>query len=174
MNHLCVQDVQEADSNIRSQHKAGITNSWSFGKRGGGAWWAAVYGVTQSQTRLKWLSSSSSSSKPATPKMQQEHMAASIIELRGRNHPTWPCGLQPGSVQFRGSVVSDPLRTHEPQHTRLPCPSPTGVYLNPCPLSRWCQPTVSSSVVSFSSCPQSLPASVFSNEPTLRMRWPKY
>ena len=46
-------------------------------------------------------------SKSATLKMQQEHMAVSIIELRGRNHPTWPCGLQPGSVQFSASVVSD-------------------------------------------------------------------
>ena len=50
--------------------------------------------------------------------------------------------------------------THEPQHTRPPCPSPTpGVYPNPCPLSRWCHPTISSSVVPFSSCPQSFPAS---------------
>ena len=52
------------------------------------------------------------------------------------------------------------LQPHEPQHTRLPCPSPTpGVYSNSCPLSRWCHPTISSSVVPFSSCPQSFPAS---------------
>ena len=57
-------------------------------------------------------------------------------------------------------VVSDSLQPHEPQHTRPPCPSPTpGVHSNPCPLSRWCHPTISSSVVPFSSCPQSLPAS---------------
>ena len=63
-------------------------------------------------------------------------------------------------VQFSHSVVSDSLRPHEPQHARLPCPSPTpGVYLNPCPLSRWCHPTISSSVVPFSSCPRSFPAS---------------
>ena len=50
--------------------------------------------------------------------------------------------------------------THEPQHTRPPCPSPTpGVHSNPCPSSRWCHPTISSSVVPFSSCPQSFPAS---------------
>ena len=50
--------------------------------------------------------------------------------------------------------------THEPQHARPPCPSPTpGVHPNPCPLSRWCHPTISSSVVPFSSCPQSFPAS---------------
>ena len=64
------------------------------------------------------------------------------------------------SVQFSHSVVSDSLRSHEPQHTRPPCPSPTpGVYPNPCPLSRWCHPTISSSVIPFSSCPQSFPAS---------------
>ena len=64
------------------------------------------------------------------------------------------------SVQFSRSVVSDSLRPHEPQHARPPCPSPTpGVYPNSCPLNRWCHPTISSSVVPFSSCPQSLPAS---------------
>ena len=50
--------------------------------------------------------------------------------------------------------------TSNPQHARLPCPSPTpGAYPNSCPLGRWCHPTISSSVVPFSSCPQSLPAS---------------
>ena len=52
------------------------------------------------------------------------------------------------------------LQPREPQHSRPPCPSPTtGVHPNPCPLSRWCHPTISSSVVPFSSCPQSFPAS---------------
>ena len=56
--------------------------------------------------------------------------------------------------------MSDSLRPREPQHARPPCPSPTpGVYPNPCPLSRWCHPTISSSVIRFSSCPQSFPAS---------------
>ena len=64
------------------------------------------------------------------------------------------------SVQVSCSVVSDFLWPHEPQHTRPPCPSPTpGVYPNSCPLSQWCHPTISSSVVPFSSCPQSFPAS---------------
>ena len=73
------------------------------------------------------------------------------------------------------SVVSNSLPPYEPQHSRPPCPSPTpGFYPNPCPLSQWCHPAISSSVVPFSSCPQSLPASVFFNESTLRMRWPKY
>ena len=64
------------------------------------------------------------------------------------------------SVQFSSSVVSDSLQPHEPQHRRPPCPSPTpGVHPNSCPLSWWCHPTISSSAVPFSSCPQSLPAS---------------
>ena len=64
------------------------------------------------------------------------------------------------SVQFSCSVVSDSLWPHGLQHARPPCPSPTpGVYPNSCPLSRWCHPTISSSVVPFSSCPQSFPAS---------------
>ena len=64
------------------------------------------------------------------------------------------------SVQFSHSVVSDSLQPHGPQHARPPCPSPTpGVHPNPCPSSQWCHPTISSSVVPFSSCPQSFPAS---------------
>ena len=56
--------------------------------------------------------------------------------------------------------MSDSLRPHELQHTRLPYPSPApGVYWNSCPSSRWCHPAISSSVVPFSSCPHSLPAS---------------
>ena len=63
------------------------------------------------------------------------------------------------SVQFSHSVVSDSLRPHELQHARPPCPSPTpGVYPNSCPLSRWCHPTISSSVIPSSFCPQSFPA----------------
>ena len=64
------------------------------------------------------------------------------------------------SVQFSHSVVSDSLLLYESQHARPPCPSPTPrVYSNPCPSRRWCQPAISSSVVPFSSWPQSLPAS---------------
>ena len=64
------------------------------------------------------------------------------------------------SVQFSRSVVSNSLRPHESQHTRPPCPSPTpGVHPDSCPLSWWCHPAISSSVVPFSSCPQFLPAS---------------
>ena len=64
------------------------------------------------------------------------------------------------SVQFSLSVVSDSLRPHEQQHARPLCPSPTPrVHPNPCPLSQWCHPTISSSVIPFSSCLQSFPAS---------------
>ena len=63
------------------------------------------------------------------------------------------------SVQFSRSVVSDSLWPHESQHTRPPCPSQTPVYSNPYPLSWWYHPALSSSVIPFSSCPQSFPAS---------------
>ena len=64
------------------------------------------------------------------------------------------------SVEFSCSLVSDSLRLHGLQHARLPCPSPApGVYSNSCPLSRWCHPTISSSVVPFSLCLQSFPGS---------------
>ena len=66
----------------------------------------------------------------------------------------------PYQIQFSCSVVSDSLWPHESQYTRPPYPSPTpGVRPNPCPLSQWCHPAISSSVVPFSSCPQSFPAS---------------
>ena len=79
--------------------------------------------------------------------------------------------------QFSHSVVSDSLRPHESQHARPPCPSTTpGVHSDSRPLSQWCHRAISSSVIPFSSCPQSLLASgrVFSNELTLCMRWLKY
>ena len=64
------------------------------------------------------------------------------------------------SVQFSCSVVSDSLRAHKSQHDRPLCPSPTpGVYPNSCPLSPWCHPPISSSVIPFPSCPQSFPVS---------------
>ena len=81
------------------------------------------------------------------------------------------------SVQFSSVAQScptlcDPMNRSMPG---LPVHQPTpGVHSDLCPSSQWCHPAISSSVVPFSSCPQSLPASVFSNESTLRMRWPKY
>ena len=72
-----------------------------------------------------------------------------------------PLKMEPRDlVQFSHSVVSDSLWPHGLQHTRLPCPSPTpGTCSNSCPLSRWCHPTISSSVVPFSSCLQSFSSS---------------
>ena len=68
--------------------------------------------------------------------------------------------LQFSSVHFSRSVLSDSLRPHESQHARPSCPSPTPrVRSDSCPSSQWCHPAISSSVVPFSSCPQSLPAS---------------
>ena len=68
--------------------------------------------------------------------------------------------LQHSSVQFSSWVISDSFRPHGLQHARLPCPSPTPrVYSDSCPLSRWCHPTISSSIVPSSSCLQSFPAS---------------
>ena len=64
------------------------------------------------------------------------------------------------SVQFSRSVMSDSLRPHKSQHARPPCPSPTpGVHSDSSPLSQWCHPAISSSVIPFFSYPQSLPAS---------------
>ena len=84
-------------------------------------------------------------------------------------YASWNCVVRPitqeiffqfSSVQFSCSVVSDSLRPHESQNTRPPCPSPTPwVHSDARPSSRWCHPAISSSVVPFSSCPQSLPAS---------------
>ena len=82
---------------------------------------------------------------------------------------------QVGSVQFSCSVVFNSLWPHGLQHARLPCLSPApGVYSNSCPLSRWCHPTISSSVYPFSSRLQKTSLRVFSNELALHITWPKY
>ena len=82
--------------------------------------------------------------------MQKAFLILSCLSLSFISH----------SVQFSRSVVSNYLRPHESQHTRPPCLSPTpGVHSDSRPSSQWCHPAISSSVVPFSSCPQSLPAS---------------
>ena len=82
------------------------------------------------------------------------HWQADSLPLSHQGSHEWDL------VQFIRSVMSDSLQLHESQHARPPCPSPTpGVYSNSCPLSWWCHPAISSSVIHFSSCPQSLPAS---------------
>ena len=100
-----------------------------------------------------------------SPRMHQQY----ILRCRGFHRARTECWQEPlitrklyqfSSVQFSHSVVSNSLQPHESQHARPPCSSPTpGVYPNSCPLSRRCHPTISSSVVAFSSCPQSFPAS---------------
>ena len=78
-------------------------------------------------------------------------------------------------VQFSCSVVSDSLRPHESQHARPPCPSPTpGVYPNSCPLSRWCHPTISSSVVCFSSAFNLFQHHSLFQWVSSSPKWPKY
>ena len=82
--------------------------------------------------------------------------------LPWESHLTFVCPLHSSfsSVQFSRSVVSDSLRPHESQHTRPPCTSPSlGVHSDSRPSSPWCHPAISSLVIPFSSCPQSLPAS---------------
>ena len=89
----------------------------------------------------------------------------------------WKKSYDKPSVQFSGSLVFDSLRPHEPQHTSPPSPSITPrVYLNSCPLSWWCHPTISSSVLPFLLLPPSIFSSirVFSNESALHIRLPKY
>ena len=104
------------------------------------------------------------------------------VFLPGRSHGQKTLvGCSPRSlkesdtVQFSRPVMSDSLWPHGLQNARPPCLSPDpGVYPSSCPLSRWCHPTISSSVVPFSSCLQSFPASRFSSESVLCIRWPKY
>ena len=108
------------------------------------AWRAVIHGVIKSGTRMRdWTWS---------PALQADSL---LSELPGKSHI-----LSLSSVQFSRSVVSDSLQPHESQHTRPSCPLLTpGVHTDSRPFSQWCHPAISSSVVPFCSCPQSLPAS---------------
>ena len=87
-------------------------------------------------------------------------ISGSNLQIKIRCSMTYNQEINTSSVQFSHSVVSDSLWPHELQHASPPCPSPTPrAYPNSCPLSRWCHPTIPSSVVPFSSCPQSFPSS---------------
>ena len=100
----------------------------------------------------------SSSRKSSWPGIEHARLLHLLLGPPGKPH-VYVC-VYIRSDQSSHSVVSDPLPPHESQHTRPPCPSPTPrVYSNSCPSSQWCHPATSSSVVPFSSCPQSLPAS---------------
>jgi len=112
-----------------------------------GAWWAMVYGVKKSQIQL-----SDSLSFHFNIFLKKFHIEVIHIIFVF----VWLT-----SVQFSHSVVSDSLQPHRLKHSRLPCPSPIPeACSNSCPLSQWCYPTISSSVVPFSSHLQSFPASV--------------
>ena len=122
------------------------------------AWRAAVHGVGKSwiywATELNWIILSEISQT----EKGKYHMISFIC-----------------SVQFSHSVMSDSFWPHGLQHARLPCPSSTpGAYSNSCPSSRWCHPTISSSVFPFPSYLQSPSISVFSTESVLHIKWPKY
>ena len=150
------------------------------------AWWATVHGFTKSQTQLsdcEWLTllvhtiryyliyrneltraiynnkfKSYKLMFSKWSKAQNNTVSFHLNKIQKKQH--YSILTRDASVQFSRSVVSDSLRSHEPQHARPPCPSPTpGLYPNSWPLSRWCHPIISSSVVPFSSCPQSFPAS---------------
>ena len=115
---------------------------------------SAIHGIFQARV-LEWvaISFSRGSSRPED--------WTQISRIGGRRFTIWATKeVLFSSVQFSHSVVSDSLRPHESQHARPHCPSPTPrVHSDSRPLSQWCHPAISSSVVPFSSCPQSLPAS---------------
>ena len=127
------------------------------------AWCPAVHGVTKSQDMTEqlnwteyqnlmvttnWKSTTDTYTKMKTESKYNTKVSHQITRQENK------------TVQFSHSVVSNSLRPHEPKHARPPCPSPTpGVYPNSCPLSQWWHLTISSSVIPFSSCLQSFPAS---------------
>ena len=117
--------------------------------------------------RQVWLWSTKWSRKKLTVFWQENALVIANIPFQQHKRQlyTWTSTdgqywNQFSSVQFSHSAMSDSLWPHEPQQARPSCPSPTpGVHPNPCPLSQWCHPTISSSVIPFSSCPQAFPAS---------------
>ena len=119
-----------------------------------------VYGILQARI-LEWVAFPFSCDLP-NPGMEPRSptLQANSLPAEPQGKPSSLTKMQFSSVQFSRSVVSDSLRPHESQHTRPPCSSPSpGVHSDSCPSSLWCHPAISSSVVPFSSCPQSLPAS---------------
>ena len=98
-----------------------------------------------------------------------------IKQFHKAMHIAISLSVQFSSIQFNCSVVSDCLWPHGLQHASLPCPLPTpGVYSNLCPLSPWCHPTISSSVIPSPPAFNLSQHQVFSNESVLCIRWPKY
>jgi len=116
-----------------------------------------TFNLSQHQDLFRWDSSSHQMAKVLEFQLQPQSFQ---WMLRSDFLYDALIGSPCNPVQFSCSVTSYSLWPHEPQHLRPPCPSPTPrVYPNPCPSSRWCHPSISSSVVPFSSCPQSFPAS---------------
>ena len=118
---------------------------------------SSVHGISQARI-LKWVAILYCR---GSPRSRDQTCVSCIGKWILYPCATWKAlFFQFSSVQFSRSVMSDSLRPHELQHARLPCPSPTpGVYSNSCPSSQWCHPTISSSVIPFSSHLQSFPAS---------------
>ena len=119
------------------------------------AWCAAIHGVAKSLTWLSdWTELIQLSPHHLLKKFSFPHciFLPALLKIN--------LAMKDASVQFSHSVMSDSLWPHKVQHARPPCPSPTpGVHSNSHPSSQWCHPAISSSVVPFSSCPQSLPVS---------------
>ena len=136
------------------------------------AWRAAVHGVTRSQTRLSDWTELDWNLVTKTKSVHWLHLPPLEVDWPQRfvfgcksiyriTLSIFTVYLSPfSSVQFTCSVMSDSLWPHGLQHARVPCPSPTPrIYSNSCSMSQWCHPTISSSVVPFSSCLQSFPVS---------------
>ena len=97
---------------------------------------------------------------PLLSKLKYSHLPRIVLDYICCQYNYWSFPFSKCSVQFSRSVVSNSLRPYGLQHTRPSCPSPTpGVHSNSCPVSRWCHPTISSSVIPFSFHLQSFPAS---------------
>ena len=122
---------------------------------------SSVHGILKAKI-LEWVTiSSSRGSSQHRGQTQVSHIARGFFTIWATRETHWVTWGAPKkrSVQFSHSVVSNSLRLHALQHARPPCPSSTpGGYPNSCPLSHWCHPTLSSSVIPFSSCLQSFPA----------------
>ena len=133
------------------------------------AWHAAVHGVAKSRTWLSdWTELNWINLKVHPRVFKFANGKISFFQSSSKLENFW------NIVQFSCSVMSDSLQPHELQHTRLLCPSPSpGTCSNSCPLSRWCHPTISSSVVPFSSFSISQHQD-FSDESALYIRWPTY
>ena len=121
-----------------------------------GTWWLRLQNqrTTIPVNLLKTTDSCSGRAPSNLPQISKMHPMMFFLFLI--MSPVWLL------VQFSHTIVSNSLWPHQPQHAKPPCPSPTpGVNPNPCPLCRWCHPTISSSVIPFSSGPQSFPTSGF-------------